>query len=177
MTKRLLHYAQRADQLSWPEFEAENRHHLLVIMPVGEDQDSPLDTHQCISRPDTEVRPKMSGEFRVGVLKKRYYGGPAEDTVTVGRSGSNDIVLGDIEVSKTHSFFAVGESGDWTVRDGGSTNGTFVNDCLISEESWTTIASMDVLQFSRSIHAVFFYPGDFYRFLRSPEVRTILDES
>ena len=119
----------------------------------------------------------MSGDFRVGQLRKRFEGEDAGESITVGRAPTSDIPLQDIEVSKVHSVFKKTEGVQWEVRDNYSTNGTYLNDRLIPVATWTTLSSMDTLQFSRGVNAVFFYPGDFYHFLRSPEVRTILDES
>lgn len=48
-------------------------------------------------------------------------------TVTIGRSADNTIVLNDVAVSGTHSRLVRTESGQYTLHDNTSTNGTFVN--------------------------------------------------
>jgi transcriptional regulator with GAF, ATPase, and Fis domain len=50
----------------------------------------------------------------------------AERKVTFGRESSNDIGVPDATLSRLHCVFERGEAG-WTVRDAGSSNGTFVN--------------------------------------------------
>lgn len=47
------------------------------------------------------------------------------ETLAVGRADTNDIVLADPTVSKLHAVFVRYASG-WSVRDLGSSNGTFV---------------------------------------------------
>jgi hypothetical protein len=46
--------------------------------------------------------------------------------VTVGRLATNDIVLGDANVSRRHAEFR-NDGGDWILTDLGSTNGSLVN--------------------------------------------------
>jgi len=56
---------------------------------------------------------------------KRFVIGPSG--ATIGRSRECDIVLADSNVSRKHARIAVGEAGDWTIEDLGSTNGVQVN--------------------------------------------------
>lgn len=48
-------------------------------------------------------------------------------TITIGRSADNTIVLNDVAVSGVHSKIIRTESGQFTIHDNASTNGTFVN--------------------------------------------------
>lgn len=48
-------------------------------------------------------------------------------TITIGRSAENTIVLNDVAVSGLHSKIIRSESGQFTLHDNASTNGTFVN--------------------------------------------------
>lgn len=48
-------------------------------------------------------------------------------TITIGRSAENTIVLNDVAVSGLHSKIVRSESGQFTLHDNASTNGTFVN--------------------------------------------------
>ena len=52
--------------------------------------------------------------------------------VTAGRSPQADIFLDDVTVSRKHAEF-IGETGDYTVRDVGSLNGTYLNRVRIDE--------------------------------------------
>jgi pilus assembly protein CpaF len=49
-----------------------------------------------------------------------------KDQISIGRVAGNDLVLANATVSSRHAEL-VRENGGWVVRDGGSTNGTFVN--------------------------------------------------
>src|SRR5687767_12723593 len=52
--------------------------------------------------------------------------------VTFGRDASSSICLPDAALSRRHCIFTNGAEG-WTLRDLGSSNGTFVNGVQISE--------------------------------------------
>lgn len=51
----------------------------------------------------------------------------ATNRVLIGRETGNDIVLGDLNVSRQHAQVAYEPQGTWVITDLGSTNGTFVN--------------------------------------------------
>ena len=69
-----------------------------------------------------------------GHAKLIVYSGPEDGTtiplsgrrVTFGRLPDNDVVLGDVGVSRTHAVIEKTEDG-FVLRDLNSTNGTFVN--------------------------------------------------
>lgn len=53
---------------------------------------------------------------------------------TAGRSPQSDIFLDDVTVSRKHAEF-IGENGDYSVRDVGSLNGTYLNRVRIDQTS------------------------------------------
>ncbi|GII97408.1 FHA domain-containing protein [Sinosporangium siamense] len=57
------------------------------------------------------------------------------DLTTVGRHPESDIFLDDITVSRRHAEFTRGPAGQFTVRDVGSLNGTYVNRERIEESA------------------------------------------
>jgi hypothetical protein len=78
-------------------------------------------------------------------LKKRL-NFPADDRLTVGRTGSNGLVLDDISVSKVHASLAI--SGDGlAVADTGSTNGTFINGERIAYGKAVSFTEDDLVTF------------------------------
>ena len=54
--------------------------------------------------------------------------------VALGRGLENTIVLEDRRVSRSHARLILA-SGHWTVRDEGSTNGTFVNGRMVTQHA------------------------------------------
>ena len=63
----------------------------------------------------------------------------------VGRHQAADIVLQAAEISRKHAAFLLKDDALW-VQDLGSSNGTFVNDLLIEQE--TQLKQDDVVQFA-----------------------------
>ncbi len=53
----------------------------------------------------------------------------------IGRESTNDIVVKDINVSRTHAELRLDRGSQWVLSDLGSTNGTFVNGRQITTES------------------------------------------
>ena len=69
--------------------------------------------------------------------------------LAIGRGGSNDVVLGDSEVSRTHALLEL-VGGDWTVADDGlSRNGTFVNGTRIVQRR--RLSDRDVLRLGATV--------------------------
>ena len=67
--------------------------------------------------------------------------------VSVGRTGSNELVLDDISVSKVHASLGVGADAVLSVADTGSTNGTFINDERIAYGKAMRLAENDRVKF------------------------------
>jgi hypothetical protein len=55
------------------------------------------------------------------------------DAVTVGRSRDCDVVVGEETVSRFHAELRHGDGDEWTVRDLGSLNGTWLNGARVRE--------------------------------------------
>ena len=60
-------------------------------------------------------------------------------TIKIGKSTSNDYVIGDNTVSRQHASVTILDDGRMTIKDLNSTNGTFVNGKRIGKHwtSWT----------------------------------------
>ena len=68
------------------------------------------------------------GSARTGSLSTLVFPLPsAVHIVTVGRASSNDVVIPDPSVSRSHALIKRGEDGVFLMRDAGSSNGTTVN--------------------------------------------------
>ncbi|HEV7700846.1 MAG TPA: FHA domain-containing protein [Pyrinomonadaceae bacterium] len=74
-------------------------------------------------------RGSFSAHFEInGIKVDRTLDFPADGRLTVGRTGSNGLMVDDHSVSKIHASLLVGTDGTLSVADTGSTNGTFIND-------------------------------------------------
>lgn len=74
--------------------------------------------------------------------------------LSVGRTGTNDLILDDVSVSKIHASLVANEDGDLSVADTGSTNGTFINDERIAYGKAVRLVGGDSVKFG-SIEVVF----------------------
>jgi pSer/pThr/pTyr-binding forkhead associated (FHA) protein len=72
---------------------------------------------------------------------------PAGSSVSVGRTGTNALMIDDGSVSKMHASLSVDADGGLRVADTGSTNGTFVNDERIAYGKSTPVATGDRVRF------------------------------
>lgn len=73
----------------------------------------------------TSEQPEGNGEALVLALAPTRTGG---NQLTFGRSEKSDLHLNDATLSQLHLVFMRDASGGWTVRDAGSTNGSWLNE-------------------------------------------------
>lgn len=82
----------------------------------------------------------------------------ASAEVVVGRSSLNDVILDDRRVSKTHSWFTPPTPDQapplWLIRDGDSTNGTFLNEQRLPSNVSIVLKPSDEIRFG-VIDAIF----------------------
>ena len=94
-------------------------------------------------------------EFK-GVQQEKRLEFPAAGSISVGRTGSNALVIDDASVSKMHAALSVDTKGHLSVADTGSTNGTFVSDQRISYGKATRLEMNDRVKFG-TVEVVFEY--------------------
>jgi hypothetical protein len=89
-----------------------------------------------------------------------------EYIVTIGRSSSNDIVLYNKVVSKSHAFLYFPPNDDAAyIADVGSRNCTFVNDQKISPYEIYPLAENDVISFGPQTKVIYLSAPGFYQLL------------
>ena len=133
-------FVRRFHGLAREEFLSANPHPFLLGDPhglVGQEAafrtctlSEPIEVDDVVDRP-TDKNPKPGRALvpeQIYPIVKRP-GTPFPHMISVGRSANNDIVLAFPAVSKLHAFFShVPETGEWTLVDAESSNGTFLDD-------------------------------------------------
>ena len=84
--------------------------------------------------------------------------------IFVGRATTNDVIVRDASVSKSHAVFEQTDAG-WCLRDNRSHNGTFVNRIRLSDGERAPLASGALVVFG-SYPAYFVEADQLSRFLR-----------
>ena len=69
-----------------------------------------------------------------------------ENSVSIGRSGSNDIILADRTVHRSHAVLTAAAGGNFELHDQGGANGSMVNGALYSNK---LLEDGDVLAFGK----------------------------
>jgi len=96
----------------------------------------------------SEARRQLVASFSLnGRSSQRTIEVPADGRLTVGRSGSNGLMIDDNSVSKVHASISVNNSNALSVADTGSTNGTFVNGERIAYGKAVAFSDADKVSF------------------------------
>ncbi len=82
-----------------------------------------------------------------GVKKEKKVELVTGDSISVGRTGSNALIIDEPSLSKIHASLTVDNYGALSVADTGSTNGTFINGQRISYGKATLLVAGDRLKF------------------------------
>lgn len=110
--------------------------------------------------PDVRERQTFVARFKIkGEEKKKQFAILTGGRVSVGRIGSNELVVDDQSVSKIHASLGVAADGILSVADTGSTNGTFINDQRISYGKATRLEPEDRVKFG-TVEVTFERVGD-----------------
>jgi pSer/pThr/pTyr-binding forkhead associated (FHA) protein len=83
--------------------------------------------------------------------------------LSIGRADNCDLVLKEPTISKLHAMFWIPKlNGSWTIADGKSRNGTFVNGARLSPMAKKPVSSGDLIRFG-DVVAQFWLPADLYQ--------------
>jgi len=101
---------------------------------------------ETVYKRSSKARKMKSDEAKSFKLKFKNRTVDAARTVAIGRGESNDVVLDkDSLVSRRHAL--IEQKGDsFTIRDLGSTNGTYVNGNPLREKEERTLKPGDVIR-------------------------------
>jgi hypothetical protein len=99
------------------------------------------------------------------LVKGEYASGPV-NSFSVGRVDGNDMIMPDYAISKQHAIVEI-KRGNYTIMDGGSTNGTMVNGKRIDKKP-VNLSNGDVVGFAR-YEFTFLFPEALYDMLAVSE--------
>jgi len=120
------------------------------------------------TEPDVDALVEVIGggcHFRA-LGKRRDATGALGERVSIGRALNQDIVLRHPRVSKFHGFFQVTRSGEWSVADARSKNGTLVNGVRLAPRKPRIVVNGDRVAFG-SIETLFLEAPMVWRLLRA----------
>jgi hypothetical protein len=101
----------------------------------------------------------------IEIIRRRSVSGP----VTIGRAPTNDIVLFNKMVSKSHACILFPTSGQGSyLMDVGSRNGTFINNQRLVPHKEYQLSDGDQISLGPQTKVTYFSPEAFYRFLEMP---------
>lgn len=136
----LSHYVGDARQLSMEAFRERHGDAFLV-------HEAPIQTLKPVARTkatvavdtlaeeaSTNAEPVIKLNFAVFPVR-RTGRSPFPNFISVGRAKSNDVIVEDESVSKFHAFFRRAENGQFVLQDGGSKNGTHVDDEQVPDKT------------------------------------------
>ena len=112
---------------------------------------------------DTGASSSESLKHAIYPLVKNEYASGAAHIFSIGRVDGNDMIMPDYAISKQHATIEIAR-GNYLIRDGGSTNGTMINNKRL-EKKPAQIRDKDVVAFAR-YEFTFYTPEALYNMLR-----------
>jgi FHA domain/Tetratricopeptide repeat len=133
-----------------------------VIFQFSTRQFSSEDLNMCRNQGQNDTHILEARVIEISKRKKKN----EEYIVTIGRSSSNDIVLYNKIVSKSHAFLYFPPDDKTTyIADVGSRNCTFVNDQKISPYEIYPLAENDEISFGPQTKVIYLSAAGFYQLL------------
>lgn len=171
--KKLAHYMPAVEAASFDEFTQKfSRGFLIerfetifdkdVIFQFSTRQFTNEDLSVCLENGENDTHILEARVIEIGKRKRNN----EEYIVTIGRSSSNDIVLYNKIVSKSHAFLYFPPDEKTTyIADVGSRNSTFVNDQKISPYEIHPLAENDEISFGPQTKVIYLSAAGFYQLL------------
>ena len=135
----LSHYVGDARHLSADDFRVRHGDAFLV-------HEAPIQTLKPMARTKATVaidtmaevsdNPQPVIKLNFAVFPVRRTGrSPFPNFISIGRAKSNDVIIEDESVSKFHAFFRRTDKGEFVLQDGGSKNGTMVDEEQVPDKN------------------------------------------
>ncbi len=116
-----------------------------------------VDTGETASSPSDSLKHAI-----YPLVKNEYSTGPV-NIFSIGRVDGNDMIMPDYAISKQHAIIEI-KRDNFLLRDGGSTNGTMINDRRVDKKP-AQLRDKDVVAFAR-YKFTFFAPESLYDMLK-----------
>ncbi|MBI3184422.1 MAG: FHA domain-containing protein [Myxococcales bacterium] len=163
MPETLLSYAQRF--LAGGGADVKPPSPVLVWeAPPAEDLD---DDEQMLTTAGHRLDRPRAGQALVFEIQKRgEKSNPFLDSITVGRTTNNDVLIDDHSVSRFHAYFKKdNQSGLWKLVDASSSNGTWVGPLKLRPGVAEMVRDLLMLRFG-DVEVRFMLPESFTAMLR-----------
>lgn len=131
--------------------------HTALPSNTGEPQSARIRKHSVFVASTLALQLVHSRFFAVPLRKRMAVESPSAERISVGRTLNRDIVLRHPSVSKFHGWFEMDEGRDFFYQDGGSRNGTRLNDVKLPSREPHLVEPGDTLAFG-SIRALLCLP-------------------
>jgi hypothetical protein len=139
-------------QLSLEEFENRYGTAFLLLSSAGFKQPKSATSTEVLLLDLGEETGECTAGLSVTVMPIRAAKNSLTHLITIGRAAKNDVLIGDISVSRFHAFFKRSPAGGFQLHDAGSSNGTMVNESSVSTKEAgppTDLKSGDNIRFGQ----------------------------
>ena len=172
MAKTLTYYLKSVEGMSEDEFITTFSHSVLIEKSgfVSLEQSSLLSvtkilngTHDVLN-PITDSSELISDKAKVFELRKRS--GSLVTDIFVGRAPTNDLVLANPSVSKSHlRFVSIPQTKHYQLVDMFSSNGTYLNGKKVNPFEKHQVDDHDEISFGTEYQLLYYSPQVFYEML------------
>ncbi|MCG6916075.1 MAG: FHA domain-containing protein [Deltaproteobacteria bacterium] len=176
--KEISHYLRSFSDLEFADLIRANPHGFLVNKSKNELSSNAVFQFNTLSLDDDHAMQVIKRDFSIDSVhkatvmevRKRKFD-TAKNTITVGRAATNDIVIYDNLVSKSHAYLYLHPSGQGCyLVDCGSKNGTLLNGKVLKSFVKYKIVDCDEICFGPQTTTVYFSSISFANFIS--ELRT-----
>jgi hypothetical protein len=171
--KEISYYLLSLSDLEFADLIRANPHGFLVERSAGDRTSNAVFQFNTLSLDEDQAMRVIKQDFSVAnihdakvieVRKKKF--DTAKNTVAIGRAATNDIVIYDDLVSKTHAYLYLHPSSQGCyIVDCGSKNGTLLNGKVLKPFKQYKVADCDEICFGPHTKTVYFSSISFANFI------------